>query len=273
VTLLAPGRTIAPDRRPNVVVILTDDQSPDSLPHEPPVMPYLQARMEDPSDHWITFTNAFLNTPLCCPSRATLLTGRYSHRTGVRTNDDGNLLDESSTLATWLRGSGYVTGLFGKYLNRYPFGRGPYVPVGWERWSGKMQGSGASVYYDYTLIEQGYLVPYGSDPTDYSTDVLAAQVVEFIRTAPPGRPFYLEFTPTAPHPPWIPAPRDVGAYRDMRIADPPSVGEEDVSDKPAWVRRLPEPTDEQRAELDAARRRSWTRWRNGGSSTTPSSST
>ncbi|MBI2238771.1 MAG: sulfatase [Actinobacteria bacterium] len=246
-----------PDRRPNVVLIVSDDQPPGSLPHDPPAMPYLQGRMEDPSDHWVTFPNAFLNTPLCCPSRATLLTGRYSHRTGVLTNDDGHLLDESSTLAVWLHGAGYFTGLVGKYLNRYPFGRGPYVPLGWDRWAGKMQGGGSSVYYDYTLVEQGFPVPYGSGPEDYSTDVITARAVEFIRTAPQDRPFFLEITPTAPHSPWIPAPRDAGAYASMPVAEPPSVGEEDVSDKPAWIRGLPELGPAVRAVLDQDRRRAY----------------
>lgn len=244
-----------PDRRPNIVLIVTDDQPPDSLPHVPPAMPYLQGRLEDPSDHWITFPNAFLNTPLCCPSRATLLTGRYSHHTGVLRNDDGRLLDESSTLAVWLHRAGYFTGLAGKYLNRYPFGRGPYVPLGWDRWAGKMQGGGGSVYYDYTLIEQGFPVPYGSEPEDYSTDVIAARAVEFIRTAPEDRPFFLEVTPTSPHSPWVPAPRDAGAYASA--AGPPSVGEEDVSDKPAWVRGLPELGPAVRAVLDQDRRRAF----------------
>ena len=52
-----------------------------------------------------------------------MLTGRFSHHTGVRDNEDAHLFDESSTLATWLRDAGYHTGLVGKYLNLYPFGR------------------------------------------------------------------------------------------------------------------------------------------------------
>src|SRR2546427_10923598 len=121
----------ATDLRPNVVVILTDDQSMDTLPHSPPTMPFLQHAVQDPNGHWIHFPNAFINSPLCCPSRATLLTGRYAFHTGVTNNYLGKNLDESSTLATWLHDAGYTTGLFGKYLNDYPYGRGPYVPPGW----------------------------------------------------------------------------------------------------------------------------------------------
>ena len=113
---LRPGRDPA-DHRPNVVVILTDDQTLESLHHQPSPMPWLTGRLADPQDHWLEFTNAFVNTPLCCPSRSTLLTGRYSHHTGVRDNHSGQLLDESQTIATWLHDAGYWTGLFGKYLN------------------------------------------------------------------------------------------------------------------------------------------------------------
>ncbi|GIV00653.1 MAG: hypothetical protein KatS3mg014_2268 [Actinomycetota bacterium] len=241
--------------RLNVVVIVTDDQSFDSIPRSVPVMPYLQARALDPADHWVVFTRAFVNTPLCCPSRATMLTGRYPHHTGVWGNADGAVLDETDTLATWLDAAGYETALVGKYLNGYPFGRGPYVPPGWDRWWGKEQGGPESIYHDFTLIEQGTPVAYG--PEAYSTDVLADAAVSFIERAPRDRPFFLWFAPTAPHPPAEPAARHAGRYADLALTDPPSLGEPDVSDKPAWVRALP-PLDA--AGLEAmrnARRRSF----------------
>jgi arylsulfatase A-like enzyme len=250
----SPPRT---DRRPNIVLILTDDQSLDSLPHEPPVMPQLQSMMRDPADHWITFSNAFLNTPLCCPSRASILTGQYSHHTGVRTNYDGELLDESSTVATWLHSAGYRTGLIGKYVNGYPFGPSSYVPAGWDRWLVKRQGGQSTAYYRYVLIDQGFPEYRGDGPGNYSTDVYAGAAASFIRSAPPGRPFFLEVAPTAPHRPWTEAPRDAGALRGLRISEPPSVGEEDVSDKPAWVRGLRPLDAQRRAELRADHRRSF----------------
>jgi arylsulfatase A-like enzyme len=234
-----PGSDGGPGPRWNVVVIVSDDQSVDSIPREPPVMPYLQAAAEDPAEHWIRFSHAFVNTPLCCPSRATMLTGRYAHHHGVLTNEDGARLDESTTVATWLDAAGYTTGLVGKYLNGYPFGRPPFVPAGWDRWWAKAQGPATTLYYDYTLVEQETPVPFGDGPDDYATDVFADRAVEFLRDAPTDAPFFLWFAPTAPHPPWVPAPRDAGAFADLPIASSPSVGETDVSDKPAWVRALP----------------------------------
>ncbi len=239
--------------RPNIVLFITDDQTPESMPHDPPVMPYLQDRMEDPKDHWITFVNAFISTPLCCPSRATILTGRYAHETGVVNNGLGNVFDDSQTIATWLHAAGYYTGLFGKYLNLYPFGRGPFVPPGWDRWGAKVQPVPGHAYYDTTIFLDGQPVHYASAPRDYSTDVEAGLAEDFIRTAPGDRPFFLLFAPPGPHKPWIPAPRDIGSYPQLP-PQPPAVNEADVSDKPAWIRNLPPLSPSQLATLQEERR-------------------
>lgn len=257
VLFLPAGTTAERDPRMNVVVIVTDDQSFDSIPHDPVVMPYLQSITGDPDDHWIVFRNGFVTTPLCCPSRATLLTGRYPRNHGVLTNDDGDRLDESQTIATWLRDAGYYTGLVGKYLNQYPFDRGAYVPEGWDRWWGKEQGALTSLYGDYTIIQQGVPVRYGTAEEDYSTDVFRGAAVEFIREAPLEQPFFLWFAPTAPHPPVVVAPRHEGRYSAMPVSPRPSVGEADVSDKPAWVRALPGLGAAERAGLRDQHRRSF----------------
>lgn len=255
--MLSAGTPAERDLRWNVVVIVTDDQTFDSIPHDPPVMPYLQRAAADPAEHWVTFSEAFANTPLCCPSRATLLTGRYAHHHGVLTNDDGSVLDEFSTVAAWVDKSGYHTGLVGKYLNGYPFGRAPFVPAGWDRWWAKAQGPVSTLYYGYTLIEQGSPARFGGEEGDYATDVLADRAVEFVREAPPDEPFLLWFAPTAPHPPWVPAPRDEGDLADLPMTPAPSVGELDVTDKPAWVRDLPPLDPSQREALVRAHRRSF----------------
>jgi N-acetylglucosamine-6-sulfatase len=257
VLFLPSGTTAERDPRWNFVVIVTDDQPADSIPHDPAVMPYLQSVTGDPNDHWVVFRNGFVNTPLCCPSRSTMLTGLYTHNHGVLTNDDGRLLDESATIAAWLHDAGYHTGLIGKYLNQYPFGSAPFVPYGWDRWWGKEQGPLASLYQDYTLIQQGVATHYGHTPEHYATDLYAQKAVEFISEAPPERPFLLWFAPTAPHPPWVVAPRHDGIYEDMPLELPPSVGEPNVSDKPAWVRALPELGPAARFALGEQRRRSF----------------
>lgn len=245
------------DPRPNVILVVTDDQPAGSIPNPYAVMPFLQRRALDPDDHWVVFENGYVNTPLCCPSRATMLTGRFAHHTGVRDNEDGVLLDETSTLATWLHDEGYHTGLVGKYLNRYPFERTAYVPAGWDRWWGRQYGPVTSLYFDYTLFEQDHLVPYGHTDADYATDALADKATEFVREAPADQPFFLWFGPTAPHPPWTAAPRDEGAFAGLVVPTPPSVGEADVTDKPAWVRDLAPLDAADRTALRASHRRSY----------------
>jgi arylsulfatase A-like enzyme len=255
--LLASRSPAERDAAWNVIVVVTDDQTADSIPHDPPVMPYLQASAADPAEHWVAFGNAFVTTPLCCPSRATLLTGRYAHRHGVLTNDDGSRLDEASTVAAWLDGAGYHTGLVGKYLNGYPFGRTPFVPLGWDRWWARAQGPASSLYYDYTLIGRGVATGYGSGELDYATDVLAAKAVDFVSDAPTDRPFFLWFAPTAPHPPWVSAPRHEGDLAGLTVVPGPGVGEADVSDKPSWVRALPPLDSTALAGLALERRQSY----------------
>jgi arylsulfatase A-like enzyme len=242
------------DERPNIIIILTDDQSFDTLPSNPPTMPWLQSQIQDPNGHWLWFPNAFIETPLCCPSRATILSGRYSRHTHVRTNEDGHRFDESNTLATWLHDGGYTTGLIGKYLNRYPFDRGPYIPPGWDRWVAKRSTAATTTYYDFGFVDQGVALQTSDSPATYSTDLFADRAVDFLKTAPQDRPFFLYFATSAPHPPWTPPPRHAGAFANEQLLVPASVGERNVSDKPGWVQKLLPLDTAERAKLMADRR-------------------
>ena len=240
------------DARPNVIVILTDDQSFDTLPADPPAMPWLQAQIADPGGHWRRFPNAYVNTPLCCPSRASLLTGLYSHHTGVLDNGDGHLLDEDVTIAARLQDAGYRTALIGKYLNRYPFGRGPYVPAGWDRWVGKGNRSDETTYYGYPFVDQGVPLTAGRSPASYATDLLAREAADFVRTAPADRPYFLLFTPSAPHEPQTPPPRYADAFSGLTLPRPASFGTVDTG-APPWIQALPSIEPGTARELDAAR--------------------
>jgi N-acetylglucosamine-6-sulfatase len=211
----------------------------------------------------LTFTNAFVTTSLCCPSRASILRGQYAHSHGVLNNvgESGGfpafyrLGDEDSTVATWLHDAGYRTALFGKYLNRYPKGAPEsHVPPGWDEWSAfasSDEDEGGSYYSGYALNEDGRIVLYGQQPSDYSTDVLAAKATDFVaRTAGAGEPFFLYIAPFAPHGPSTPASRHTGAFAGVQAPRVPSFEEADVSDKPTWVQALPRLDDEQIALVD-----------------------
>jgi N-acetylglucosamine-6-sulfatase len=217
--------------QPNIVLVLTDDQRWDTLN----VMPTVQSRLVN---RGVTFRNAFVTNALCCPSRATYLTGQYSHSTGVylNTGPRGGVgsFDDSSTIATWLHDAGYTTALIGRYLNGYI---GPSVPPGWDRW---VAYSGAPDYYGYALSIDGTRVSYGNAPTDYATDVIAAEAEAFIRSA--DGPFFVHFSPFAPHfrlgntLEVTPANRHRDAFASLPPWRPPNYNEADVSDKPNWLR-------------------------------------
>lgn len=215
-----------PPRPPNVLMIVTDDQADGTLAR----MPFLSR-----ADGFTRFRSFYTNNPLCCPSRATLLTGLYSHHHGIETNLIAERFDDSSTLATWLAEAGYETGMFGKYLNEYPWQRGrDYVPPGWDQWSAFARDPD---YFDYTLVSgDAPSKTYGDAARDYSTDVLTHQAMEFIRSA--ERPFFAYFAPYAPHAPRTAAPRDAGTYAGTPVELPPNF-DRAAADAPRWWARRP----------------------------------
>ncbi len=229
---------------PNIVLILTDDQTYESVAR----MPYVSSR------RWITFPHAYAENALCCPSRASILSGQYDYHNNVVNNSTAQRLDETNTVATWLDRAGYRTGLFGKYFNAYPFGGGLYTPPGWDEWHA-VYGDGTYRQYNYTIDDNGVSRSYGTAEADYLGDQLQQRAVQFVNSTPSSQPLFLYFTPTATHIPWNPAPRDVGTFSGVTMPSYPNLNEADVSDKPAWVRALP------LLDLKVAathRRREWT---------------
>lgn len=211
---------------PNVVLVMTDDQNVASITRMPRVLD-LRARAS-------SFTNAFVTTPVCAPSRASLLSAKYAHRSGVTGNFPGALsVDEASTLATWLHAAGYTTGIAGKYMNFAALLT--EVPEGWDEWQVLIgEEAAGNGYYDYLMNENGVLVQYGSSPKDYSTDVILKRALAFIQ-ANAERPFFLLFTPFAPHAPAISAPRHGDFFALIDPWRPPNWHEPDVTGKPTWV--------------------------------------
>lgn len=235
------GRT-----RPNLVLLLTDDQRRETMRYMPIVRRMLARR-------GIVFPNGYVVNPRCCPSRASILTGQYSRSTGVYANNGphGGFagFDDDSTIATWLQDAGYHTGLFGKYLNHY---HSTYVPPGWDRWFGTF---GSHAYYDYVANVDGNERSYGSDPSDYGTTVLRREAVSFIRQTDPATPLFLYWSPQAPHDPATPQRSDRGDFRSLPAWRPNAYNELNVADKPAYIRRRPLLDRAAAAEIDAFRRR------------------
>jgi N-acetylglucosamine-6-sulfatase len=170
---------------------------------------------------WIDCRSAAAHIPMCGPSRAALLTGRYSFRTGVVSNPTSpNFRNaEGNTVATRLQAVGYRTALVGKYMNQYPFGLAPYIPAGWTDW--------ASVQH-----------PNWQPGSQHETDYCFAWAADFISRLGPNERCFLWVAPKLPHDPSIPPAR----YANTPVTpppNPPSVNEADVSDKPPNVRNKP----------------------------------
>jgi arylsulfatase A-like enzyme len=240
--IVASGGFAGPDTSsgteppPNVVVVMADDMRFDELRYMPKTKRLLV-------DEGTEFATAVASYPLCCPSRATFLTGQHAHNHGVTSNKPPKGyagLDGAETLPVWLQRAGYATAHIGKYMNGYgdaELGRSPTeVPPGYDSWQ-VLSNRTEYRMFDFDMNVDGELRSYGTAPQDHQTDVLSRRSAATLRRASAsGRPFYLAVTPAAPHrepvigPP-RPAPRHVGAYADEPLPRPPSFNEGDVSDK------------------------------------------
>jgi N-acetylglucosamine-6-sulfatase len=214
--------------RPNILVIMADDMNPGLLEFMPIVQEEVVAKGTN-------YTNAFATTPTCCPGRASFLTGQYAHNHGVLNNrpPDGGYeaFDDDETLATWLQDEGYRTGLFGKYFNGYAT---TDIPPGWDRWRGGITDPDALGYYGFTVNHQGELRELEDV---YSTDWFGDEAESFIEQEGGDAPLFVFYTPWAPHAPPEPAERHDDTCREPG-PNGVVINEEDVADKPAWVREL-----------------------------------
>lgn len=232
-------------QRPNVLIVLTDDQRTGTLWAMPTVRSELVGK-------GTTFTNAFAVDPLCCPSRASILTGLPSHSTGVYANTGPHggfaAFDDSSTLATWLDASGYRTALVGKYLNGYVDANASYIPPGWDRWY--VLTSKVFSFTNYHVSDQGTV----RVPGVYQTDRLGREASAFVRSVEPSQPLFLYFAPVAPHAPATPPPRYATRFSNLKSWNPPSVTE-DVGDKPEYIRRMSPMDGERKANMEEFRKK------------------
>ena len=227
-------------QQPNFVVIQTDDQTLDQLyaTYTPPggapiaAMPNTLASI---AEKGMTFNRYYVSYPLCCPSRVSLMTGRYAHNHNVRGNVPPNggytgfsfRQADTHNIATWLQGAGYRTIHVGKFLNGYgdePFDNGKTVPPGWSAWHSVLKADTDHYFYGYTLNDNGSIdgpfgdsgswdtreygarddfgcpfAPLNGQPCLYETDVFTRIANEEMMGTPPTQPFYLQLDYTAPH--------------------------------------------------------------------------
>ena len=246
-------RKNARQKRPNVIVIDTDDQNVSDMFVMRKTLSLLGA-------HGTTFRNSYVSFPLCCPSRATFLTGQYAHNHGVFTDQRFTDLDSSNTLAVWLRRAKYRTAMVGKYLNGYGVVDPREIPPGWKQWFA-LTGGTEQKRYGYQLNENGKVRHYGHTPANYIDYVLGAKVNGLLKAwAPSPKPFFLYYNPNNPHgengtPLWStrdpePAPQYLGRFGDIQAPRPPNFNEPNVSDKPRQIRDLPRLSDQAIEDID-----------------------
>ena len=231
--------------RQNIVLILTDDQRPNTLQYMPNVTSELVA-------NGVKFTHSFDNNPLCCPARATILTGQTSGDNGVWFNTDSPIggfqafkPHGGQTVVKWLHDAGYHTGFIGKFMNGYKYSTGNYkwILPGTDEWDaflldGTAQtktGCSPKGYYATCYSHNGTLETHG--PSDYSTTTSGAKAVDFIDSTPANQPLFLYYAPRAPHLPIIPENKYVNACPTLPLLRPPSYGEL-IQHGPAFMESL-----------------------------------
>jgi arylsulfatase A-like enzyme len=219
----APIRNAQAVVRPNILIFLTDDQRSDSMDALPDTLGLF-------ADEGTFFPNGVMTTPLCCPSRGALLSGRYAHNTGIHTNtsvEEVNAFDQSKTVEAYLQDAGYETAIAGKFLNLWDLHD---TPPYWDHYAIMNQ-----AYNNPTMnIDGDYEQHWGA----YSTDLVRDQALAFLddfEQTDDAAPWLMYVTPFAPHSPFTPET----IYQDTPVASwpgNPAVFESDRSDKPLWVR-------------------------------------
>lgn len=214
-----PARSQEPPHRPNILIIVSDDQrAMDTMQAMPKTMSLF-------GDHGVQFDQFYVTTPLCCPSRATLLSGRYAHNNFVQNNLLGHNLDQHSTMEHYLDRAGYRTGIAGKFLNGWPvaYQRPPYF----DRWAtthGGYYGKRFNINGDVRRVQE------------YSVDFVEEQAVRDLHRfeSTDDVPWFLYLAPAPPHSPYIAEPPYVHS-RVGRWVPSPAVSEADRTDKPPYV--------------------------------------
>ncbi len=247
VDLATLGPCVSTGGNMNMVVIMTDDQRFDTLSKMANVTNLLVSR-------GVTFNNAYVPTPLCCPSRATMYSGGFlAKNTGVQDNTlpDGSasIFNDTTNLGTVLQQAGYQTFFGGKWLNGY-HALGLYVPPGWDQFVGRQtEDASGTGWFDFTYTVGSSTAQHSSTGTraaaggQYNVYFERDRLLNFLNHLQPGKPFFAFWASTPPHPPATPPAEDSDLFANF-VYRGRGYTETDLSDKPRWVQRNGLPADD-----------------------------
>ena len=206
---------------PNILIINTDDQrSSETLA----VMPKVRRLFQQAGT---TYLNGMVTTPLCCPSRSSLFSGRFSHNTGILGNGfpaEVAAFDQESTLQGYLHDGGYQTAMVGKFLTTVSLMNSPR---NWDHWAHTTGG-----YRNVPFNVDGQFQRTTGYVSKYMTQYSKTFLQDF--EASDDQPWLLYVAPQAPHSNFMPSPK----YKNAPVPEPvkpPSWNESDTTDKPPWV--------------------------------------
>jgi arylsulfatase A-like enzyme len=210
-------------RRPNILVVLTDDQ------RDRGTMGLMNKTTRLFKDGGVRFSRAFTTTPVCCPARASVFTGQYVHNHELFTNGEKDL-PQFETVQRYLDDAGYKTGIYGKYLNAWEIEENP---PHFDKWS--IYKNSSAVYSETNWNDQGDIKNVIEYPTDY-IGTKARRFLNNFAEKKDRKPWFLFLAPPNPH---LPAKID-RIYEDTyvgRFKSNPATREKDRSDKPHYVRK------------------------------------
>jgi arylsulfatase A-like enzyme len=239
-------------KRPNVIVILTDDLDKSLMPYLPNVNRLIR-------DQGAELTNFYVEQSSCCPSRASILSGLYAHNHGVIGNvwpqggyDRWRHTKQDDDLPVWLEKAGYRNGLLGKYFNEYPYHPGShltdpekatrraFVPPGWQSWASPVQGN-AYAQDHYKLNVDGTVD--AAFHKDYLDSWLGERALDLVDGADgfdfAGGGQFLYYASYSPHTPYASPPELADSFADVEYPRTPDFDEADISDKFGLTRSRP----------------------------------
>lgn len=207
IMVVSNGRVMADEQRPNVVFIFSDDLTCQALSAYGEKRKLLDTpHMDRIGREGMRFDRCLVTNSICGPSRATILTGKYSHRNGFYNNTNSRFDGSQQTFPKLLQAAGYSTAIIGKWHLISD-------PTGFDHWH-ILPGQG--VYYNPPMNKNGQPVKH----TGYVTDIITDLSIDWLKNRDQSKPFLLMCQHKAPHREWAPALRHLGWDKDRKHPEP-----------------------------------------------------